>query len=89
MTQPNLPEIYWKPLSCGLLAILDRIVGPHGVCYRGVSLYSTVWSFGKSHTVVYCDCVHINNTTVEFTVLFATREKDTNDQEGQKGWQEE
>ena len=33
--------------------------------------------FGKSHTVVYCDCVHINNTTVEFYCFYLPLEKKT------------
>ena len=35
---PHLLEIYWKPLSWGHLAIMDKIVGPIGVYYRGVPL---------------------------------------------------
>ena len=39
---PRQPEIYWKPLSLGHLAITDKILVPNGVRYRGVSLYVTV-----------------------------------------------
>ena len=35
-----LLEIYRKPLSSGHLAITDKMLGPNGVRYRGVPLYS-------------------------------------------------
>ena len=37
---PRLPEIYQKPLRSGHLIIMDKILGPKGVRYRGVPLYT-------------------------------------------------
>ena len=49
---PRLPEIYRKPLSCGHLAITDKMLVPKGVRYRGVPLYSKCKS--DSISTVYC-----------------------------------
>ena len=56
MTQPQLPEIYRKPLNYGLLAIF---VGLNGVCNRGVPLYSIVRSFGKNIPLLVQDEEHV------------------------------